>query len=82
MICYYTKVKSQNDFVKQLLRRELAVCQRTAEMYPDNYTAWSHRGWVVDFFVAQKPKVKFLDIELIEIHVLQFNNQCVHNLYV
>ena len=60
IISYFNKVNSEVDFVKELLRKELAICQRAAEMYPDNYTAWSHRGWVVDTFMAQKPKVFIL----------------------
>jgi len=30
------------------VRHELQVCTRTADRYPNNYHAWSHRLWVVE----------------------------------
>ncbi|XP_078617354.1 protein prenyltransferase alpha subunit repeat-containing protein 1-like [Branchiostoma floridae x Branchiostoma japonicum] len=33
---------------EKLLETELAVCQRSAERYPSNYYAWTHRAWVVE----------------------------------
>eukprot|EP00058_Branchiostoma_floridae_P001218 XP_002586706.1 hypothetical protein BRAFLDRAFT_217651 [Branchiostoma floridae] len=33
---------------EKLLEAELAVCQRSAERYPSNYYAWTHRAWVVE----------------------------------
>ncbi|KAI8481756.1 PREDICTED: LOW QUALITY PROTEIN: protein prenyltransferase alpha subunit repeat-containing protein 1-like [Branchiostoma belcheri] len=33
---------------EKLLETELAVCQSSAERYPSNYYAWTHRAWVVE----------------------------------
>ncbi|CAH1254295.1 PTAR1 [Branchiostoma lanceolatum] len=33
---------------EKLLETELTVCQSSAERYPSNYYAWTHRAWVVE----------------------------------
>ena len=51
------KHKGQGEFIQSYLRTELAITLRAAECYADNYTAWSHRAWLVDRFMYDKKKV-------------------------
>ena len=51
------KYKGQSEFVQCCLRDELAVSLRAAESYADNYTAWSHRTWLVERFMHDRKKV-------------------------
>lgn len=54
------KHKGQNEFVHCCLRSELAISLQAAESYADNYTAWSHRSWLVERFMKDMKKVSFL----------------------
>ena len=51
------KHKGQGEFIQSYLRTELAITLRAAACYADNYTAWSHRAWLVDRFMYDKKKV-------------------------
>lgn len=53
------KLKGQDEFVHRCLRGELAISLRAAESYADNYTAWSHRSWLVERFMTDRKKVGF-----------------------
>lgn len=53
------KLKGQDEFVHHCLRGELAISLRAAESYADNYTAWSHRSWLVERFMKVRKKVGF-----------------------
>ena len=52
------KHKGQNEYIQCRLRGELAVGLQAAESYADNYTAWSHRAWLVERFIRDRKKVK------------------------
>lgn len=54
------KHKGQGEFIQCYLRSELAVTLRAAECYADNYTAWSHREWLVERFMHDKRKVCYV----------------------
>ena len=51
------KHKGQGEFIQSYLRTELAITLRAAACYADNYTAWSHRAWLMDRFMYDKKKV-------------------------
>ncbi|XP_032224450.2 protein prenyltransferase alpha subunit repeat-containing protein 1 [Nematostella vectensis] len=57
LINYFTKQKGKSTFCQEWLREEIIVSQQAAERYPDNYVAWSHRGWVADRFIDSKKKL-------------------------
>ena len=67
------KHKGQNEIIQCHLRDELAVYLRAAESYADNYTAWSHRAWLVERFIHDRKKVK-LGINLIVSYDIIFKN--------
>ena len=58
------KHKGQGEFIQSYLRTELAVTLHAAECYADNYTAWSHRAWLVDRFMYDKKKVIWIHSRL------------------
>lgn len=58
------KYKGQSEFVQCCLRDELAVSLRAAESYADNYTAWSHRTWLVERFMHDRKKKLFCELQV------------------
>lgn len=56
-IAQLEKHKGQGEFIQSYLRTELVITLRAAECYAHNYTAWSHRAWLVDRFMYDKKKV-------------------------
>lgn len=58
------KHKGQNEFVHCCLRSELAISLRAAESYADNYTAWSHRSWLVERFMKDMKKRLFCELQV------------------
>ncbi|XP_073242726.1 protein prenyltransferase alpha subunit repeat-containing protein 1-like [Porites lutea] len=75
------KHKGQGEFIQSYLRTELAITLRAAECYADNYTAWSHRAWLVDRFMYDKKKKLFCELQGIrawaESHIS--DNCCFHH---
>ena len=57
-IAQIEKQKGKAEFIQFYLRNELAITLRAAECYADNYTAWSHRAWLVGHFIFDKKKVQ------------------------
>ena len=57
IIIQLEKHKGKGEFIQCYLRSELAITLRAAECYADNYTAWSHRAWLVERFMHDKRKV-------------------------
>ena len=39
---------SSSLYTSPLFQSELAMCERSAELYPKNYYAWMHRAWLVE----------------------------------
>lgn len=58
------KLKGQDEFVHRCLRGELAISLRAAESYADNYTAWSHRSWLVERFMKDRKKRLFCELQV------------------
>ena len=57
IILHLHKKFSEHHSSQSFVRPELAVCSRAADRYPDNHTAWSHRGWLLQLFFGQDRKV-------------------------
>ncbi|XP_078369018.1 protein prenyltransferase alpha subunit repeat-containing protein 1-like [Oculina patagonica] len=61
------KQKGQSEFIQCCLRHELGVSLRAAESYADNYTAWSHRAWLVERFIHDKKKKLFCELQVMRL---------------
>lgn len=57
------KREGMSEFVQVYLRNELAITLRAAECYADNYTAWSHRSWLVERFMSDKKRKLFCELQ-------------------
>jgi len=67
IIIQLEKHKGQDEFIQHFLRNELATTLRAAEGYADNYTAWSHRAWVVEKFMHDKKKKLFCEFQTMRV---------------
>ncbi|KAK2552892.1 Protein prenyltransferase alpha subunit repeat-containing protein 1 [Acropora cervicornis] len=66
IIIHLEKQQGRDEFIQRYLKDELAIGLRAAECYADNYTAWSHRAWLVERYIHdQKRKLSC------ELHILR-----------
>ncbi|CAG8606183.1 26528_t:CDS:2, partial [Racocetra persica] len=58
--------RSDNNFdVMELLRLEIPIIRRIAELYPRNYYAWTHRHWIISLLpIYSSDSLSILDNEL------------------
>ncbi|XP_068693443.1 protein prenyltransferase alpha subunit repeat-containing protein 1-like isoform X2 [Montipora foliosa] len=59
------KREGSGEFIRSYLKNELVISLRAAECYADNYTAWSHRAWLVSRFMHDQRKL------LCELHAMR-----------
>ena len=57
IIIHLEKQQGRDEFIQRYLRDELAIGLRAAECYADNYTAWSHRAWLVERYIHDQKRV-------------------------
>ncbi|XP_029193206.2 protein prenyltransferase alpha subunit repeat-containing protein 1-like [Acropora millepora] len=56
IIIHLEKQQGRGEFIQRYLKDELAIGLRAAECYADNYTAWSHRAWLVERYIHDQKR--------------------------